>query len=34
LKFGRVAVVEQDIPVATAALSQLAVQAATMLHEL
>jgi hypothetical protein len=34
LKFGPVAVVVQDIPVATAALSQSEEQVAIMLHEL
>jgi hypothetical protein len=34
LKYGQVAVVVQDIPVATAALSQLVVQAETTLHVL
>jgi hypothetical protein len=34
LKFGQVVAVVQDIPVATAVLSQLVVQVAIMLHEL
>jgi hypothetical protein len=34
LKYGQAVVVVQGIPVATAVLSQLVVQVATMLHEL